>query len=140
MQACSLLLGRPWQYDKESVHNGRTNHYTLVHDGKKIGLKPMTPEHILKDDLARASRAKNQEKQKSENQIVANEVMPHKNTTKSGSTLPNEIRLKHPTLLATKSDISDLVFSSRRRHTRSSNVTGVQTCALPIFSPEFLLY
>ena len=61
MQACSLLLGRPWQYDKESVHNGRTNHYTLVHNGKKIGLKPMTPEHILKDDLARASREKNQE-------------------------------------------------------------------------------
>ena len=25
------------------------------------------------------------------------------------------------------------VFSSRRRHTRSSNVTGVQTCALPIW-------
>eukprot|EP01047_Picozoa_sp_COSAG01_P128023 COSAG01_NODE_57331_length_313_cov_0.429907_1_plen_59_part_10 len=23
------------------------------------------------------------------------------------------------------------LFSSRRRHTRSSNVTGVQTCALP---------
>jgi hypothetical protein len=29
-----------------------------MHDGKKIGLKPMTPEQILKDDLARASRAK----------------------------------------------------------------------------------
>ena len=26
------------------------------------------------------------------------------------------------------------IFSSRRRHTRSSNVTGVQTCALPICS------
>ena len=24
-------------------------------------------------------------------------------------------------------------FSSRRRHTRSFHVTGVQTCALPIF-------
>ena len=24
-------------------------------------------------------------------------------------------------------------FSSRRRHTRSGRVTGVQTCALPIF-------
>ena len=35
----------------------------------------MTPETILKDDLARASRAKNQDKQKSENQIVASEVM-----------------------------------------------------------------
>src|SRR3546814_13543156 len=27
-------------------------------------------------------------------------------------------------------------FSSRRRHTRCALVTGVQTCALPIFSPE----
>src|SRR3546814_14164404 len=27
-------------------------------------------------------------------------------------------------------------FSSRRRHTRCALVTGVQTCALPIFSPS----
>ena len=26
-----------------------------------------------------------------------------------------------------------IFFSSRRRHTRSFHVTGVQTCALPIF-------
>ena len=108
MQACSLLLGRPWQFDKESVHNGKTNQYTLVHSGKKIGLTPMTPENILRDDLARASRAKSQEKQKSENQIVASEVMPHKSSTKSGPKVANEIRLKHPSLLATKSDISEL--------------------------------
>ena len=25
MQACSLLLGRPWQYDKKFVHHGRNN-------------------------------------------------------------------------------------------------------------------
>jgi hypothetical protein len=31
----------------------------------------MTPEQILKDDLARASRLKNEEKHKSENQIIA---------------------------------------------------------------------
>ena len=29
-------------------------------------------------------------------------------------------------------------FSSRRRHTRSSNVTGVQTCALPIYTWRIL--
>src|SRR3546814_2155666 len=29
-------------------------------------------------------------------------------------------------------------FSSRRRHTRCALVTGVQTCALPIFSPNSL--
>src|SRR3546814_3761146 len=27
------------------------------------------------------------------------------------------------------------LFSSRRRHTRCALVTGVQTCALPIYSP-----
>src|SRR3546814_5057124 len=29
--------------------------------------------------------------------------------------------------------MSDFFFSSRRRHTRCALVTGVQTCALPIF-------
>src|SRR3546814_9160709 len=28
-------------------------------------------------------------------------------------------------------------FSSRRRHTRCALVTGVQTCALPIYTPQF---
>ena len=73
-----------------------------MHNGKKIGLTPMTPEQILKDDLARASRAKTEQKNMSENQIVANEVMPPSKHNKSGSSLPNEIRLKHPSLLATK--------------------------------------
>jgi hypothetical protein len=58
MQACSLLLGRPWQFDREFVHNGKTNQYSLIHAGNKIGHKPMTPEQILKDDLARASSLK----------------------------------------------------------------------------------
>jgi hypothetical protein len=56
MQTCSLLLGRPCQFDREIVHNGKTNQYSLLHIGKNIGLKPMTPVQILKDDLARASR------------------------------------------------------------------------------------
>ena len=47
-------------------------------------------------------------RKKCENQIVASEVMPHKSSTKSGPKVANEIRLKHPSLLATKSDISEL--------------------------------
>jgi hypothetical protein len=35
MEACSLLLGRPWQYDTDSLHHGRTNHYSLMFKGKK---------------------------------------------------------------------------------------------------------
>src|SRR3546814_8330334 len=33
-----------------------------------------------------------------------------------------------------------LLLSSRRRHTRGSLVTGVQTCALPIYAPSSLSY
>jgi hypothetical protein len=28
MQACSMLLGRPWQFDKDSLHSGKTNQYS----------------------------------------------------------------------------------------------------------------
>src|SRR3546814_16449615 len=35
---------------------------------------------------------------------------------------------------------SMLFFSSRRRHTRCALVTGVQTCALPIYNPPGLAF
>src|SRR3546814_4167943 len=38
-------------------------------------------------------------------------------------------------VLADKASLYVFFFSSRRRHTRSALVTGVQTCALPIFPP-----
>ena len=111
MQACSLLLGRPWQFDKHSVHHGKKNQYTLVHKDKNITLLPMSPEHILKDDLTRASKAK-QEQNKSENQIVAKEFeQQHKPNNKPSSSVASEIKLKSACLLATKSDITNLDFS-----------------------------
>ena len=50
MQACSLLLGRPWQYDNSVIHHGRTNSYTLMFEGKTINLLPMTPDEIVNID------------------------------------------------------------------------------------------
>jgi hypothetical protein len=47
MQACSLLLGRPWEFDIDAVHHGRSNKYTLVYKGKKNTLLPMTPTEIV---------------------------------------------------------------------------------------------
>jgi hypothetical protein len=43
VDACSLLLGHPWEFDADAIHHGRTNTYTLMHKGKKITLVPMTP-------------------------------------------------------------------------------------------------
>jgi hypothetical protein len=90
------------------VHNGKTNKYSLIHDGKKIGMKPMTPEQIMKDDLARSSRLKNKQKHKSENEIISADFVPPKHTSKSNSNHDTEIRLKSPCLLASKSDLAEI--------------------------------
>lgn len=58
MQACSLLLDRPWEFDTDATHHGRTNTYTFMHNGKKITLLPMTPAEIIKCDKTIAEPAK----------------------------------------------------------------------------------
>jgi hypothetical protein len=40
MDACHLLLGRPWQYDRNVHHDGQKNTYSLLVDNVKITLLP----------------------------------------------------------------------------------------------------
>ena len=47
MDACNLLLGRPWQYDREVVHDGRKNTYTFKFNKKTITLAPISPNRTL---------------------------------------------------------------------------------------------
>jgi hypothetical protein len=58
MQACSLLLGHPWEFDTYAIHHGRINEYTIVHKGKKIIFLPLTPNEIMQCDRAIAETAK----------------------------------------------------------------------------------
>jgi hypothetical protein len=41
MDACHLLLRRPWQFDRGTIHDGRKNSYSLVKGGQKFTLLPM---------------------------------------------------------------------------------------------------
>jgi hypothetical protein len=83
MEACSFLLGRPWEYDNDAHHHGRCNKYTFMHKGKKITLLPLTPVQIVQAEKDRD--ANNEPPVKSENQQA--------------------IHLKAPVMLATKSDL-----------------------------------
>ena len=47
MTACHVLLGRPWQHDKRTLHNGNTNVYTLRHEGKLKALTPLPPHRTV---------------------------------------------------------------------------------------------
>lgn len=44
MDACHILLGRPWQFDRKTFHNGEKNTYTFWKNGKKIILLPLQEE------------------------------------------------------------------------------------------------
>ena len=43
MTACHVLLGRPWQHDRKTLHDGYINVYTLRHEGKLKDLMPLPP-------------------------------------------------------------------------------------------------
>ena len=44
MDVCHILLGRPWQYDRKVVHDGRKNTYSLEKDGNNHTLLPLKDE------------------------------------------------------------------------------------------------
>ncbi|XP_006575997.1 uncharacterized protein [Glycine max] len=55
MEASHLLLGRPWQYDRDVVHNGVTNKFSFVHKGQKVTLKPLSPSEVKEEKVQKAT-------------------------------------------------------------------------------------
>jgi hypothetical protein len=91
MQACSLLLGHPWEFDTDAFHHGRANKYTLVHKGKKITLLPHTSNEIMQCDRVIADTTKR------ESEIQHDQTAP--------PSCSNAIKLKSHAVLATRSDL-----------------------------------
>jgi hypothetical protein len=46
MDVCHLLLGRPWKYDKNVIHDGRKNTYTLEKNGRTHMLLPIKDKEV----------------------------------------------------------------------------------------------
>ena len=51
MHATHLLLGRPWQFDRNVTHDGRTNRYSFVKDRKKMIFVPLSPKQVFDDQV-----------------------------------------------------------------------------------------
>eukprot|EP00253_Pinus_taeda_P030633 PITA_30633 len=54
MDVCHLLLGRPWQFDRSAVHDGKTNYYKFVKDGIKHTLVPIKEENTAETSGVKA--------------------------------------------------------------------------------------
>ena len=46
MDVFHLLLGRPWQYDRNVIHDGRMNTYTLEKNGRTHMLLPIKDKKV----------------------------------------------------------------------------------------------
>ena len=51
MEACHILLGRPWQFDKKTLHDGLTNEISFTHKHKKFVLSPLPHSQVVKDQI-----------------------------------------------------------------------------------------
>jgi hypothetical protein len=46
MDACNVLLGKPWMFDRKVFHDGRENSYEFVKDGQRYKLVPMSENNM----------------------------------------------------------------------------------------------
>ena len=115
MHASHILLGRPWEYDRRAMHDGFTNKYSFVMDGKPITLVPLTPQQVYEDQV----RIKNDcEKRKSEAESSGkkneNETKKEaKNTKKEEKEKPREQERKKASFYAKQSEVKRAFYSKQ---------------------------
>lgn len=60
MDACHILLGRLWRFDREATHRGKDNTYSFEFKGRTITLLP-SPEQQLTDELLSLSTSQSRQ-------------------------------------------------------------------------------
>jgi hypothetical protein len=53
MDICHILLGRPWQFNRNVIHDGWKNTYTLEKNGRMHMLFPMEENRVKEEDNTR---------------------------------------------------------------------------------------
>jgi len=59
MEATHILLGRPWKYDRQVLHDGLTNKMTFTFQGHKVTFKPLSPNEVREDQLKMKTKEEN---------------------------------------------------------------------------------
>ena len=101
MDACHVLLGRPWLFDRSVQHDGRLNTYTLHKDRKKITLTPLKSTHALKPknnssmDVFFTTLLKSQQH---EFETLKELILLHENPSNTSASFPTPSPQTHPLL------------------------------------------
>jgi len=123
MQTSHILLGRPWQYDRNVIHDGVKNRYTIVKDGKTITFIPLTPKQVYDDQITLKSehepiRRENQGEEQRERR-PSNSVKTQNTTTTHSATLANTN--KYSTNTPNNSDHLSTLPNTNKFSTNTSN-------------------
>ena len=77
MEVTHILLGRPWQFDKQTLHDGYTN--IFFKNGKKTTLLPLSPQEVNKD----RNKIGKDKKKKKRGKLSPRCYLPTKNSSKA---------------------------------------------------------
>ena len=103
MTVCHMLLGRPWQFDRNVIHNGRANTYQLNWHGRDIILRPMSPQQIVNE--SRQKTEVNIEQEKERDEMSENKKIVDANINPNSSGKSKGVSLL--TMLDTKEDLRE---------------------------------
>ena len=100
MKACHILLGRPWQFGRKTLHHGNSNEITLQHHSITFVFHPLSPSQLASDQVQMRSR---REEDSSKNSKASKDS---KDRTKvkevsSSKDVAHEVLLTHKILLHT---------------------------------------
>ncbi|XP_073061788.1 uncharacterized protein [Primulina eburnea] len=72
MHACNILLGRPWQYDRQVTHDGFKTRYSFVLKKEPIVLLPLSPKQIMEDQRQKKKRDEAERKSEKKSSVALN--------------------------------------------------------------------
>ena len=71
MEATHVLLGRPWQYDRQILHDDQTNKMSFNLQVHKVILKPLTPKEVHEYQLKIKNKRENEkERERKDNRVT----------------------------------------------------------------------
>jgi hypothetical protein len=77
MTLCHLLLGRPWQYDRDVHQNGKANTYQFKWQSKDVVLRHMSRQAIVNESRQKTKVNLEHEHERTERQELALTVHDH---------------------------------------------------------------
>jgi len=70
MEATHILLGRPWKFDRKTLHDGLTNKISFTFQRHKITLKYLSSKEVHEDQVKMKEKRGNEKEKKKSSKMM----------------------------------------------------------------------